>query len=508
MEEGLKIIGWRMDGIRKLTAIDMTIAEKGLIPIKGKNRQGKSSVIDTIELLIKGNKVSNPEIITKGKDRAELFLKLTDYEIQRELGKYSKLKVKNTKTGIPESGEVQGFLNTFINELTFDPRPFRNKTAVEKFKFCLDLFRDKLEAKSKEKLGYGFAGIDTKLKTLEDERLLIGREVKKFGDLDKDVPEKVDRVDTQTILNQKKEIEARNKLLTNDFDKKKQAEIQEINNFNKAQRDKQKVIDDANDELESIVEKQTAKQTEIANHFNSIDDIRIEIEELKKKLAQKVLELSNAEAKSGELNKELSDLAEDVKTQEKVISELPQPEPEKPLINTISEPEYESTDELDLQLQNATAINQKADLYQKWLDKKTDKAQKQEEYEAYTGQIEVLREQKLEILRSIDTGVKGLEIRENGIYYNDTYSENWSDMEELRISAELCLAQLPKLRAVFIDGLESMDVDSQKDLAKWAEENDIQVIATIVASIPEDPNDLEAGVFYISEGTVITKEEK
>ena len=56
----MKIIGLKVDGIRKLTAVEMQLKDKGLIPIKGKNKQGKSTLIDTVEWLIEGNKVANP----------------------------------------------------------------------------------------------------------------------------------------------------------------------------------------------------------------------------------------------------------------------------------------------------------------------------------------------------------------------------------------------------------------------------------------------------------------
>ena len=69
-----------------------------------------------------------------------------------------------------------------------------------------------------------------------------------------------------------------------------------------------------------------------------------------------------------------------------------------------------------------------------------------------------------------------------------------------KISAEVCLAQLPELRAVFLDRGESFDSDSLKELDKWATENDVLCITTIVDDIPDK---MEAGVFYIQEGHLI-----
>ena len=473
----MKIIGLKVDGIRKLTAVEMQLKDKGLIPIKGKNKQGKSTLIDTVEWLIEGNKVANPQLVQNGKEKAEAELTLGDYKIKRTLAKNPKLEVRNTLTGALEKGEVQNFLNTFINELTFNPRPFKDKTSVEKFRFCLDLFREKLEVKSKAALGYDFAGIDTKLSSLEEDRKLVGREVKQFGDLDLNAPAKTSKVDISKILAKKADIEKQNTIKRVDFDKAKQKEIEEINDFNREQREKKSVIDDL--------------KKSINDNLDKMQSMTTEIQELELKLTQ---------LKSGlEIRREYS---------EKTVKELdllPQPEPEKPLVSTIPQPEYLSTSEEDSLIQWAIGTNEKAGIYEAWLNKKTEKAAKESIYSDYTQQIQTLRNKKLEILRSIDTGVKGLEIREDGIYYNDVYSENWSDSENLRISAELCLSQMPELRAVFIDGAESFDSDSLKDLETWAIENDVQCIVTIVSDIPEQ---LENGVFYITEGRVITSEEE
>jgi hypothetical protein len=475
----MKIIGLRIDGIRKLTAIEMEFKDKGLIPIKGRNKQGKTTIIDSVELAIRGNRVANPKLIQNGKDKAEEELILSDYTIKRVIsnnGKTPKLEVKNTKTGIRKDGEVQNFLNTLINEVTFNPFPFKNKTAVEKLNFFLDLCKDKLEIKSKELLGYGFAGIDSKLESLEEDRKLKGREVKAFGDLDLLAPEKVERVDISATLSKKTEIEKRNSGIRTDYDNAKQKEIEEINTFNQEQRKKKSLLEKTTDEY---------------NDYSEDEKIDLErITELEKQLI------------SAKNNLEMT---RELKAQKKIyLDSLSKPEPEKPFSTLIPTPKYEDTTNEDHLIQNALAINQKAEIYESWLKKKSDKVIKENEYDEFTQKIQALRNQKIEILRSINTGVKGLEICVDGIYYNDVYSENWSDAESLRISAELCLAQMPQLRTVFIDRGESFDSDSLAELDKWATENDVQCITTIVDDIPDE---LENGVFYIQEGKVFQKEE-
>ena len=477
MNNNLKILGLKADGIRKLTAVEMEFAESGTIQIKGKNRQGKTTIIDTIHWLIEGNKVINDKIVNPDKEKAEGELRLNGYTIKRVYGKTPKLEVRNTENGKPMKGEVQNFLNTFINELTFNPRPFLDKTPYQMLQFALDLFKDKLDEKSKEILGEGFDKIDSKIEELEQERLIVGREVKSFGDIE--LPEKVEPVSIVKLTEERKAIEERNKIKLDAWEEKKSEELKEIEEFNRQQREQAKAIEVEEDRLNDV-------KRDIEYHSK-------EIKELEEKL--RIAKENLAKAKEN---------AEDA---EKCLAHLKQnpPLPEKPLTTSIPKPELESTEEIDRKISEAGAINERADAYNRALEKKRQKEAKQTEYEYYNEKIKELRDKKLEILRSIDTGVKGLEIREDGLYYNGVYCENWSDAEGLTISSELCIAQKPQLSAIFLDRAESLDSDSLRALDQWAKENDIQCFVTIVDDVPEE---LEDGVFYIEEGKIITAEKK
>ena len=469
--EPLKIVGLQVNGFRKLRAIDMTFKDKGITEIKGQNKQGKTSAINSIEWLIAGNRVLNKDIKNPDAEKITGTLLLNRYEIKRVRGKSDQLQVKDLKTGEPAGGRVQDFLNTFINELTLNPRPFIDKTELDKLKFLMDLLKDKIRELSLQIAGMEFSEIDKALATYENERLLTGREVKKFGEIV--LPEKVEKVDISVLTTERKKLEELNKALLDEYEEAKERELAEIEVFNKAQREKQKAIDVENDRL--------------SDAQGDEEETLTRIEELKKELAKAEAELERARRN-----------IEDAKQK---LTALPQPEPEKSLTVTTPKPVLYSTDEIDKKIQHAGAINEKAAAYREILNKKKEKEEKEKEYNAFTGKIETLREKKFEILRKVDTGVPGLEIREDGVYYNGISSANWSDSESIIISSQLCLAQMPLLRAIFIDKFESFDADSRKQIEDWAKENDIQVIVTTVGTIPEQ---LEDGVFYIQEGQLVT----
>lgn len=167
----MKIIGLKIDGARKLTAFEMqNLKERGLIKIVGGNRQGKSTVFDCLRLLMKKGESVPKDFIQHGKDKAEIVGKIGEYTITETIKDGSvSFTVVDSKGMAPR--QAKNFVNEMINELTFDPRPFLNKTALEKWKFMLELF------------GVDLSEIDREISSLEQERTLKGREVKAIGEV-------------------------------------------------------------------------------------------------------------------------------------------------------------------------------------------------------------------------------------------------------------------------------------------------------------------------------------
>lgn len=480
-EDNLKLIGFRIDGMRKLSAIDITFGKNGYTEIRGKNRVGKSTILKAIEWLIKGNKVLNSEIINQSTKKIDGFLNLGDYTIKRSYtSKSARLEVRNTKTNTLVKGEIQNFLDTLINELTLNPRPFLDMTPYQKLQFCLELFAESLNKKSKEILGMDFGEIDKRLATMEEDRLLTGREVKKFGEVA--LPDKVEKVDVSKLNADRKKIEEANQILLDEYESQKESELRKIEVFNKEQRDKAKAIEVEEDRLNDCLSDLNMANKEISEIIIKIKDLQLELDEKKKTAKEAEDNITDSRIKLDKLSKPLA---------------------EKPLTTTLPKPELQSTDTIDKQIQEAGAINEKADAYLKAVAKRKEKEDTETEYKAYDHKINNLRKKKFEVLQSIETGVDGLEITENGLYRNGIFCENWSDSEGLKTAAELCMARNPKLRAVFIDRFESFDNDSKLDFQKWASEHNVEVVVTIVDST-DKPEAVEDGVFYIQEGKLIT----
>ncbi len=451
-ENGFKIIGLKIDGIRKLSAVELEFADKGLIQIRGKNKQGKTSIIDSLEILLKGARHIETDMIQHDKERAEIVGYIDEYEIKRVITeKSNRLEIKN-KDGLIMKEKPQAFLDKLVNALTFNPRPFLDKTHTEKLKFMMDLMK------------IDFTIINKTIDKQETDRLIVGREIKRIGELRP--VEKAEKIVVADLLKVRDDIGELNEDLKTESQGRREQAIQEVYEFNELQTARKRKFEEVDKELADYKEALASSQEQIESYKRNIENIKANIE---------------------------------TATREK--SKLTEPEAEKD-INKIDVPDpvLESTEGIDKQISEAENSNVKADEYEKFLEKKTEKDDKEKEYERLSSKIKVLRSTKKVRLKETKLPVEGLEIREDGLYYNDVFSENWGEAEALRIASELCIGMNPKLRAVFIDKGEAYDVDNLKELQEWAIANDLQAIITVVDSTGGTS---EGDVIYLEEGKVV-----
>jgi len=465
----MKIIGFEAKGIKKLSAIEMAFSDKGIIPIKGKNRQGKTTILKAIEALLKGKKFFSADMIQHGMDKGEIKGTFEDkgmeYTVERKInGDKTTLKIQDANGMKP--AKPQEFLNGFINDLTFDPQPFLLKNSAEKLKFLMKL------------LDIDFSEIDEKLKTLESDRTLKGREIKAKGavaDL-----EEVKEVSLTELLKELKEIEKfNNKQKELSFNRIKITDAIAQNNTAKTANINAKAQIDI-DADERSVRAKIERDEEIARINARYEKTIAGIEnDRKATLSKREEEQKLLDAKGVELSDKLQSIA------------VPE--------------ELKETAEVDKKIADIEETNKKAQAFRENEEKRAEIKTLQDEYNDMSDRINQLRDSKKRILARQKMPVDGMEIilggeKPDGIYYKGTHSENWSDSEGIQLSCDLCIAMNPKLKAIFIDRGESYDSDSLKILDEWAKKNDIQAIITIVDDIPEDKED---GVFYIEEGELV-----
>ena len=454
----MKIIGLKANGFRKLSAVELKFNANGTTIIMGDNEQGKTSVLDTIEYLFRGKTMVNDDIIQHGQEKMSAEIDLDEYTVKRiKTKKTDRLEIVN-KEGFKLADKPQAFLDRLINDLTFDPFPFLNKTGDQKLKFMMDF------------LSLDTGTIDEQIKQIEIDRLVCGREGKNLGEAIE--VEKVEPFTIQILINKKTQADKENDNLVEKARRERDKAVQVVIAYNADQDMKQSMID--------------ALTRNIESNEDDIKEFQDELRLLQKKIEDTKQALCDEDLRHSRLLNERN--------------QLPVPNEKKNLDIPVDQPVLINTESLSLDIQKAEETNLKAMAYQAYLEKKKVITKKQDEYDGFTNRLKELRINKVAKFRKADTGVSKLEIREDGLYFDDIYSENWSDAQGIKIACDLCIAMNPKLRAVFVDRGESFGHKRFAELETWAKVNNIQVIITRV--VDSEPKSMPENTYYILEGKV------
>lgn len=132
-EKSYHIIGFEAENVKRLKAVSLS-PEGNVIEITGENGNGKSSLLDAIEIAL-GGADSIPSVpIRRGEDSARIIVTMNGLTVKRtfkakEDGGYSTAIVVETDEGF-RAQKPQNVLSALIGDLTFDPLAFtRMKSA-------------------------------------------------------------------------------------------------------------------------------------------------------------------------------------------------------------------------------------------------------------------------------------------------------------------------------------------------------------------------------------------
>jgi DNA repair exonuclease SbcCD ATPase subunit len=161
----VRIINLHIENVQGIKVADITPTGNSVI-ISGENAQGKSSVLDAIQLALEGLRKSNNQIVREGAEKGLISIDLGDIKVTRKINK------DNTASVVVESkdGSVykspQAVLDSFLGKVSFDPLAFSrldSKTQIQALKDFLSIDFEKLDAEKSE---------------IYNNRTVLGRELK------------------------------------------------------------------------------------------------------------------------------------------------------------------------------------------------------------------------------------------------------------------------------------------------------------------------------------------
>lgn len=230
--------------------------EKDVVRIEGKNRQGKSSVINAIWTAVGGKTEEPVKAIRRGLKDARIFVDLGEINVTRKFtGKGSYLEVKNSD-GLSFS-KPQEVLDRLFSKVSMDPQEFISMKNKDRLDFLLELTGKREEIEK----------IEDNRKTVFENRTGVNREIKILKGKLEGVPDHGDikEKSVSALLNQLNE-ERRNDKIFADME-------DEINQEDQNIHDNAEHIVRIKDEIKALQEQIKQTGAEIADSRQHRDDM-------------------------------------------------------------------------------------------------------------------------------------------------------------------------------------------------------------------------------------------
>lgn len=407
-----------IENIKRIKLLDIVMDDHGVIVIAGRNAQGKSTALDSLSMIVGGNKLCPDEPIKRGerKGHAEAFVEdetgTVIFIARREFwmtpkGLKSKLIIKNPK-GL-ELKKPQAIMDALTGLISFDPLQFKALDPKKQLSALRDI------------VGLDFDDLDAQRAEHYEERTDINRQIKDKEGFVGLLPSYPDDTPDEEVS-----VEALMAELT----------MAQEHNQNKANLNTHVVeLADSMDRISASIKEKQAHLVEVQDYINN-------------------------------LNSELFDFE----------SQHKQAVAEYTVCQFINEPPIRERIS-DSQTINANVRNkqaEKAGLIE------LDELQKASEH--FTDELAKIEAEKERQLSIAPFPIKGLAFTPDGITYNNILFNQCSQAEQLRISVAMGMALNPKLRVMTIRDGSLLDPDNMMLIHDMATEKKFKVLMEVVGN--------------------------
>jgi hypothetical protein len=454
MEAVMKIIQLTAENVKRLRAVQ--IAPTGnLVPITGKNAQGKSSVLDCICYALGGERAIPEQPIREGTAKAEIKLDLGEIVVTRTFThKGSYLKVQS-KEGL-EWKSPQKILDQLLGKFSFDPWAFIHLGEARQKEVLLSIVTVPLSVERLRKISGiavdqngadPIAKLNTVYKTIYDQRTEHNRDAKRIEASIAAVVVPAGMENVQPVS------------VTGLFEERKR--LEDENRQNEKVREELEILRRRCDDLQETQTRLEAEREEILARLAAVEE----------SLRQAQGSIDEAESL--------------VQSTEERVALL----------------QDHDFAEIDQRMAKADEINRVAAEIKKKQDLEAELAQETEDANRCTEKLEAITSYKSELMEETNFPINGLDFSRGTIAYNGIPLSQASAAERLRVSMAIAMALNPKLKVIRIEQGSLLDQDSWRIIEEMARENDYQVWIEKVADKPGD------GI-YIYDGQIIEMSER
>jgi hypothetical protein len=453
-QEPLKIVEFRARNIKRLQAVTIKPdPDSPIVLLTGKNRQGKSSIIDAIWMALGGKGAIPSKPIHEGATEGESYIDLGKFTVTRRLTENGEYLDVRTKDGF-KAPRPQEFLSSRLGDRAQNPLEFMRLSPPDQVKALQGMVRINLDLNELGNItGLNTKGIkvddpiavmDNAYKHLFDKRTEVNREVKRLEGVVKSIIVPAGKEDVQPVI------------VAELFEERKQLD------------QKKKQNDLARDMVASLWNKISLFGRDIQKTDQEIMDLEEKIARLKAARSQMMKDHEEA---------------------------LIQYDAEQAAINQLVDPDYA---DIDARIAAADETNRIAAMVNSKSQSVSELQIARTNSEDLTIKIKAVAEYKTRLIQEAGLPVPGLGFDAGEVTFNGIPLSQASGREQIEISTAICAAQNPEIGILTIDiGWSELDRTGQEALTNFAREHGLQIWCTKVMEEPGDQG------FYIQDGTII-----
>ncbi|MGB0889618.1 MAG: AAA family ATPase, partial [Solirubrobacterales bacterium] len=406
-----RILELKAENFKRLVAVHIEPGTGNIVPITGKNAQGKTSVLDAIESALAGKAAMPDQPVRKGEDDGAIEVKIGNEDewlnVRRVFDAEGKGTIVVTNQENMKPATPQKLLDGLYAAVAFDPVEFIRMKADEQHDSLRQLVT----------LDVDIDAVEQKITDTYEKRRDRNRDIKS----------------DKARLGQMPVHEDVGKVMADEAEFEAQIESAAEENEKYAAMRSQR--DTADTEIASIVEAIEQKQREAEHLRERISQIEASIETANQERAQLQKLLDNADAI-----------------------------PERVDVTAISEA-----------LKQARVENRKIKANEERALLAKSITASETESDKLTTKIDELKASIVKAFENADMPVKGLTLADGQVMFNDVPLTQASAAEQLRVSTAVGMASNPELRVMLVRDASLLDKDGAELLASMAEENDFQI---------------------------------
>lgn len=416
MDKPQKIVRLEASNIKRLKAVRIT-PEGTAVVIGGKNEQGKSSVLDTICMVLGGAKFVPEMPIRSGQSRAHGIVELDDLIVTRKFSASGSSLEVTLKDGTPMKSP-QAILDKLIGKLSFDPLEFSRMAEKESLKAAEVL---------RHLVGLDFTELNKKREKAYADRTAANR--------------KVSELSGQIIGTPLYDDAPKEEIVVQDLT----AQLDAANAKNRSNAQERTRV--------------TAAQTEVDNANSAVALVKHDI--------------AGYESQIDELRRKIATSQADLTVKESVVKEK-----EKALVivqDAVALLQDLDTESITQKINAADSMNVKVRNNKMRADLVTKKTEAQKQSDDLSAQIDQIDNEKARQMKEAKFPIPEISFNDVGVLLNGLPFAQGSTAGRIRASMAIGLALNPTLRVVMIREGSLLDEDSLKAVIEMAEANNAQV---------------------------------